>query len=156
MKQKLNSKFITAIVFCIGYYLGSDDNPNSLKDQETIRKHEQTIAQLNTKLKENTKETVEIIQNVDGSKVTRKVKTKDTVKQTEEKTKTKTETKTEITYTKFNAIGVRPYWLIGDGVEAEIYGRAGTKCFIFNCYAEGSYLYLGKKIKAGVGLEFRF
>jgi len=164
---------IAVVALAIGFLIGRSQGPEKVEHTEKIEKQRQVITDLEKRIKslreENLKESVKtvIVEKPDGTKVT--TRTRDTEKKTnvtklsDEKEKsdvkesTKIETKTvTVFHSNHNAVGVRPSYKLFDRFEAEAYLKAGMKCFIFECYVEGSYAFVEKETRAIAGLEYRF
>ena len=174
MSSKIKSNlFIVLIAGSLGFLIGLKQGPEKTEENEKIKQYKETVTNLERKIEtlteENFKENVKttIVENVDGSKVTTQeriiekiVAEKSQVIEKENqniKEKLKSESEKITTFHgNHNAIGARSLYILGNGFDIEGYLRAGMKCFIFNCYAEASYLKQSQNIKALSGIEYRF
>lgn len=174
MKGVLKSKYIFVLLaLLIGFLVGKNQGPEKVQSTEEIRKKESIISELQSRIeslkKEQLKENVKtvVVEKPDGTKVTTRTRsterTTETAKLAEKEkslqSNTELESKKKIVETfssNHNAIGLRPSYRLFSEFETEVYLKAGMKCFIFECYAEGSYLILSKSPRAVVGIEYRF
>lgn len=166
--------YIVAIVCLgIGFLIGLNQGPSKIEVDEKIKVKSETISKLNSKIKklteQNLKESVRtvIVEKPDGTKVTTKERVTEKrinvsefsnkSKEVKKEEKSESSKKTVTTYgSDRNALGIRPFYRFGENIDYEAYLKAGMKCFIFNCYAEGSYEFINKTVRTSIGIEYRF
>lgn len=163
---------ILAALF-VGFLAGKKSGPERVEISEDLKKKESIISDLQNRIeslqRENLKENEKtvIVESPDGTRTTTKTrtteKTTEVAKLSEEKkssletSEVESKKKTVETYSSnHNAIGLRPSYKLFYDFETEVYVKAGMKCFIFECYAEGSYSIVSKTPKVSVGIEYRF
>ena len=173
IKHLKNKYIIFVFIFVLGFFLGKHNMPEKIDLKEEVRKKDVLISGLQSRIeslkKESLKENVKtiIVERPDGTRVTTKTrvteresthaklaKKEKAVMRSAELISNKRITKTFSS--NMNAIGIRPYYLLFREFEAEAYIKAGTKCFVFDCYAQGSFLVVGKEPALSVGIEYRF
>ena len=164
---------IAVVCLVVGFFVGKSQGPEKIETTETVDRQTKLISELQKRIEsltqENLKENVKtvVVEKPDGTKVTTRTrnteKSTNTTKLSKEKESNtidevvRTEKKVVTTFSSnHNAIGVRPSYKLFDRFEAEAYVKAGMKCFIFECYVEGSYGFIAEEVRAIAGIEYRF